>query len=440
MGIDDLQELYIEDEEEVEFYEDSGYEPEKEFDLPSLKRNPLRRRRQPIRYPAPKYEVNVIKIEKKQPEVDHTTLRRNITMLHISAILLLFIINGTNAQIVNDTQNLGRLFESVHLCGSLVHHAYYMEIHKIMSCHWTDPREPIVEDVLITTFFPKTFSEKIPAYSCTVEILTITTYLGVWGTKSVLDKKLQQRKLDYDECWKQSNRIEDKTTTLKRISHGVWTNDSSIFVPTYRWLSTVEQIRYRMVVRKIDVRFNFQNNQVVSSYHAMTDCKKNDNYCEFYDTTIVWKANASQACPLKEGAQVVAKLMNDARKDRQWRLTSDMAQFSLSGSWYTFDLCSWTKLRNSEQGIVIRFDEVNVTDSTLRKVLRQLERPGVPTTTTTGMMTYVAHKLQNLAVELFKKNWLNICRLNQERTVYKQHLASTPNSTHLAVNYVTGGR
>ena len=172
-------------------------------------------------------------------------------------------------------------------------------------------------------------------------------------------------------------------TTLKQISHGVWTNDSSIFVPTYRWLSTMEHIRYRMVVRKIDERFNFQNNQVVSSYHAMTDCKKNDNYCEFHDTTIIWKANASQACSLKEGAQVVAKLMNDARKDRQWRLISDMAQFSLSGSWHTFDLCSWTKLRNSKQGIVIRFDEVNVTDSILRKVFRQLEKPGVPTTTTT---------------------------------------------------------
>ena len=97
---------------------------------------------------------------------------------------------------------------------------------------------------MITTFFPKTFYEKIPAYSCTVEILTMTTYLGFWRTKSVLDKELQQRKLDYDECWKQSDRIEDKMTKLKQISHGVWTNDCSIFVPTYRWLSTVEQIRY----------------------------------------------------------------------------------------------------------------------------------------------------------------------------------------------------
>ena len=104
MGIDDLQELLIEDEEEVE-YEDSDYKPEKEVDLPSPKRNPPRRRRQPIRYPASEYEVNVIGIKKKQSEIDHTTFRKNITMLHIIAILLLFIINETNAQIVNDTKS-----------------------------------------------------------------------------------------------------------------------------------------------------------------------------------------------------------------------------------------------------------------------------------------------------------------------------------------------
>ena len=44
IGIDDLQELFIEDEEEVE-YEDSDYKPEKEVDLPSPKRNPPWRRR-----------------------------------------------------------------------------------------------------------------------------------------------------------------------------------------------------------------------------------------------------------------------------------------------------------------------------------------------------------------------------------------------------------
>ena len=126
MGIDDLLELFIEDEKEVEFNEDSDYEPEKKVILPSPKRNPPRKRRQPIRYPVQDYEVNVISIKKKQPDVNHTTLRRNITMLHIIAILFFFIINGKNVQIVNDTQNLGRLFGSAH----------YVEAWDIMHIAW----------------------------------------------------------------------------------------------------------------------------------------------------------------------------------------------------------------------------------------------------------------------------------------------------------------
>ena len=125
-----------------------------------------------------------------------------------------------------------------------------------------------------------------------------------------------------------------------------------------------------MMIRKIDIRFNFQNNRVVSTYQAMTGCGINNEYCEFHDTTIVWETNETQACPLKEGPQVVAQLMNDQRKERQWRLTSDMAQFSLTGLWKIFDLCGWKKLRKSEQGLYIRLHEVNIRDSVVSKVLK----------------------------------------------------------------------
>ena len=47
-----------------------------------------------------------------------------------------------------------------------------------------------------------------------------------------------------------------------------------------------------------------------------------------------------------------------------------------------------------------------------------------PSTTNTGLLAYVDHQLQDMMVELFKKNFLNICRLNQERIIYLHHLAS----------------
>ena len=88
----------------------------------------------------------------------------------------------------------------------------------------------------------------------------------------------------------------------------------------------------------------------------------------------------------------------------------------------------------------IRFDEVNITDSVVSKVLKQFRRTGGQTTSTTGMMAYIAEQLPDLAVELFKKNWLNICRLNQERIIYIQHLAVTPGKGHLAVMLLTRQR
>ena len=53
------------------------------------------------------------------------------------------------------------------------------------------------------------------------------------------------------------------------------------------------------------------------------------------------------------------------------------------------------------------------------------------------MMAYVAEQIQDFAVELFKKNQLNFCRLNQERTIYIQHLAAMPGKAHLAVRLLT---
>ena len=68
----------------------------------------------------------------------------------------------------------------------------------------------------------------------------------------------------------------------------------------------------------------------------------------------------------------------------------------------------------------------------MQKIKEQAGNSHGPSTTNTGLLAYVAHQMQDMMVELFKTNYLNICRLNQERIIYLHHLASQPNTAYLA--------
>ena len=68
----------------------------------------------------------------------------------------------------------------------------------------------------------------------------------------------------------------------------------------------------------------------------------------------------------------------------------------------------------------------------MQKIREEAGNSRGPSTTNTGLLAYVAYQLQDMMVELFKKNFLNICRLNQERIIYLHHLASQPNTAYLA--------
>ena len=116
-------------------------------------------------------------------------------------MILQILSPGGAVQVTNNT-NLDLLFGSAHVCGKGGHHALYLKLPEEIDCNWTDPREPLVENVVVTTYFPKAFSVKITVYGCTIEVKSVTTYMGFWGTKSVLDRVLELRKLDYDQCFK----------------------------------------------------------------------------------------------------------------------------------------------------------------------------------------------------------------------------------------------
>ena len=350
---------------------------------------------------------------------------------HGLMVLLMISYGGAIQPQVTNNTNLGSLFGPAHVCGSGGHHALYVEIPEETDCTWTDPREPLLENVVVTTYFPRTFSDKITAYGCTVEIKSVTTYMGFWGTKSVLDRDLELRKLDYDQCFKEVEYLKKGVSRLVEVTHRVWSNDSHPFEATFSWLKTKQEVRYRLILRQLEIKFNYKTGGVVSSEYRMHNCSMQNSYCEQSDATIIWQVTDDMICRIREGKTVLAQRMRDDKR-RGWMMTSDMGQFTLTGSLTTGWMCGIPEVYESDQGMYIKIQNVTFSKTLMQKIREQVGSSHAPSTTNAGLLAYVAHQLQDMMVELFKKNFLNICRLNQERIIYLHHLASQPNTAYLA--------
>ena len=355
--------------------------------------------------------------------------RQNTRMRQI-LVLMAIMLKGS-AEIIASNQNLGLLFGPAHICGGSGHHALYVEIPDEITCKWTDPREPLIENVVVTTYFPKVFSEKISAHGCTVEIKFITTQMGFWGTKSILDKDLVYKKLDFEGCIKEVRHLKSKTGSLQQIAPKTWSNDSTPFEATFTWLTTRRRERYRLIIKEIEIKFNFQTGGVVSPDFQLHGCLMNTTYCEQQEVTVIWQPTEKSNCNLQEGKTVVAQRMRDDEK-RGWMMTSDMGQFTLTGPLRARWMCGIPDVYPSDQGMFVKIRNITFSKTLAQKIRAQIGKSEGPTTTYTGLIAYVAHQLQDMMVELFKKNYLNICRLNQERIIYLHHLASQPNTAYLA--------
>ena len=131
----------LKEKDEVKLYENAVYKPE-EVVIPSHQRSLSKKRMQIARYSVQDYNINAITIDKKHPTNYKRTLRRNITMLHIITILVLFIFKRTNVQVISDSyRNVGELFDSTHLRGRQSHQAYNTKIFKISQNYWTHCKE-----------------------------------------------------------------------------------------------------------------------------------------------------------------------------------------------------------------------------------------------------------------------------------------------------------
>ena len=90
-----------------------------------------------------------------------------------------------------------------------------------------------IERVLVTPYFVLVFSNPIEAYACEVEKARLTTFLGFFGTKSILNRLLEYLPLDLESCRKEA--IQEKNTHLTEIGHDIWSNSTITWDPQYEW-------------------------------------------------------------------------------------------------------------------------------------------------------------------------------------------------------------
>jgi hypothetical protein len=306
----------------------------------------------------------------------------------------------------------------------------YIEIPEIPSCIWEDPRSKTVENVLTTPFFPKTFSDPITAHACQVEIEFIRTFMGFWGTKSVLNRGREYRKLDMNDCLKEAMYMRNGVSQLKEIGHNIFSNDTSQLMEEYHWCCKEQLlIRYRIIFKKIKIRFNFHNRKIITSSFSTENCDMDSYFCELPTVTIVWQASSNDTCSLKEGNQVLGQCLGN-KELTKFTIVSEIGQFAVSGYRKTINKCGM-ELYETQEGIYLRIDQVNITAS-MAKVLFQHEHHPIQTTNELALISYVARELENLIYDLYRKTWLNICYLTQQRLISIKQLAKNPQQAYVA--------
>ena len=293
---------------------DETFQPGQDITPLTRRIQPARNRRQPARYPAKEYNIAGITVLPKTINSKDTARTRkghniqaryfglNYWQLCILILYMMIIPFGSAIRVVSKETDLGTMFGPGHICGSAGHHTMYIALPDIPCCEWEDSRTKNVENVLVTPFFPRTFSDPIEAYGCQVEIMTITTFMGFFGTESVLNREKFYRKLNVRECREEMANLDQGATTLKALGHDTFTNDTSSLTFNYYWCCKEHVFtRYRIITQKLKVRFNFHNKHVLSSTYKMEGCLMDDNYCELPMVTVIWETNSNDICPIKEG-------------------------------------------------------------------------------------------------------------------------------------------
>ena len=103
---------------------------------------------------------------------------------------------------------------------------------------------------------------------------------------------------------------------------------------------------------------------------------------------------------------------------KSFTMVSEIGQFAVSGKRIPIYQCGYD-LYETNEGIFIRIDQANIT-AAMAKRLRHGDHP-VRTTSDIPLISFVAHELEDLIYTLYRKSWLNICYLTQQRVIYINH-------------------
>ncbi len=443
------------EDKESEKDNDPDYKPANATTNLPLRRNPERTRRCPARLAGDEFDVNTITMENRNPTA---TLNRKAGGIGLTSWKLFFgmmwlltlgickaetITNSsastTKLQIFNSSENLAQYFGKAQLCGVKGKYASYISLPQIPDCSYPERLDGNIsrQTVYATPFFKRTFSNQIIAYACEIEISSVTTYMGFFGTKAVLDKTLYYRAVDLEQCRREVELVEQKTSRLIEVMHDIWSNYTTTWEPNYWWCcKNIQTIRHRLRIRKIMIRFNFNNHHIVSTVYPTERCNITVNFCIMEMATVVWKTNVEEVCDLKQGKQVIAdreEYLEDYYEETgSWHMVSDEGQFAVSGRLHQKEMHCGLEVLPTFEGIYIQYKLKSNWDSDSIAKSKDLLIDIDKTTTYIPLLGFTAQKLQEFSVKLFKINWMSICEIQKQRYVWLKYLMSNPTTAYLA--------
>ena len=187
-----------------------------------FRRNPERTRRCPARLTGNEFEVKAITIENKDliKTLNRKTRGIGLTSWKLFLGMMWLLILGickaktiTNSSesfiklhIFNSSENVASYFGRAHICGvkESIQHTYLCHKYLIVETGkigWKYKQT----NSLCHLFFKRTFSGPIVSYACEIEVSSVTTYMGFFGTKAVLDKTLYYRAADLNNAEEKRN-------------------------------------------------------------------------------------------------------------------------------------------------------------------------------------------------------------------------------------------
>jgi hypothetical protein len=231
-----------------------------------------------------------------------------------------------------------------------------------------------------------------------------------------------------EECLYEVQAIKNNSTKLIEAGHDVFTNDTKSISTSYLWCCR-EHIfeQFRLVIRRFHIRFNFHNNKIVSSNFPLENCGIERSTCELSTISVTWSSTSRTSCSLMQGNQVTAQRIREVWA-KPWTMVSEAGEFAVTVTSKEIIRCE-EKLFETNEGLFIRIDDTNIqSEGQKLSELRNLAK----TTTEVALMSYIARELEDLMYQLYRKSWIDICRIAQQRQIWLKHMMKDPQQAYIA--------